>query len=75
MIIFNINTKNLIHKLNYHTFIVKYLTLLNDGRLVSGSGDKSIIIYNKLTYQPDLIIKEHNNEVNLCYPIKFRNFS
>ena len=33
---------------------------MKDGRLVSGSADKSIIIYNKKTYQPDLIIKEHN---------------
>jgi len=34
---------------------------MNDGRLVSGSGDNSIIIYNKKTYQPDLIIKEHKS--------------
>jgi len=30
---------------------------------VSGSVDKSIIIYNKETYQPDLTIKEHNNSI------------
>jgi len=34
---------------------------MNDGRLVSGSIDCSIIIYNKTTYQPDLIIKEHSS--------------
>ena len=39
------------------------LTLLNDGRLVSGSVDGSIIIYNKETFKPDLVIKEHNNTV------------
>ena len=33
---------------------------MSDGRLVSGSDDHSIIIYNKKTYVPDLIIKEHN---------------
>jgi WD40 repeat protein len=38
---------------------------MNDGRLVSGSWDKSIIIYNKETYKPDLIIKEHSDMV--CY--------
>ena len=38
---------------------------MNDGRLVSGSRDKSIIIYNKETYKPDLIIKEHSDMV--CY--------
>ena len=28
-----------------------------------GSNDNSIIIYNKITYQPDIIIKEHNDSV------------
>ena len=37
---------------------------LNDGRLVSGSYDKSIIIYNKNTYQPDIIIKDHEDRIN-----------
>ena len=39
------------------------LSLLNDGRLVSGSTDNSIIIYNKLTFQPDIIIKDHNDYI------------
>ena len=39
--------------------------MLNDGRLVSGAQDNSIIIYDKNTYQPDLIIKEHSHAV-LC---------
>ena len=34
---------------------------MNDGRLVSGSNDGSIIIYNKETYKPDIIIKEHSS--------------
>ena len=38
---------------------------MKDGRLVSGSYDKSIIIYNKKSYKPDLIIKEHKDKV-LC---------
>ena len=37
---------------------------MNNGRLVSGSDDHSIIIYNKEAYKPDLIIKEHNALVN-----------
>ena len=44
---------------------------MNDGRLVSGSCDKSIIIYNKITFQPDLIIKEHNSY--LCNIIQLRS--
>ena len=61
---FNIELKEPIHKLNYHTDCVNCLTVMNDGRLVSGSRDNSIIIYNKETYKPDLIIKEHNYYVN-----------
>ena len=60
---FNIKLKNPIHKLNIHTSNVYCLTVLNDRRLVSGSGDKSIIIYNKKTYQPDIIIKEHSGSI------------
>ncbi len=60
---FNIKLKEPIHKLNLHTNIVYCLAILNDGRLVSGSNDNSMIIYNKVTYQPDLIIKEHTNSV------------
>ena len=52
-----------IHKLTNHSSSVFCLCVLNDGRLVSGSADKSIIIYNKDTYQPDLIIKKHNNYI------------
>ena len=55
--------KNPIHTLTNHTNSVYCLCLLNDGRLVSGSDDKSIIIYNKITYQPDIIIKEHNKGI------------
>ena len=65
---YNIKLKEPIHKLNIHTDEVYCLTLLNDGRLVSGSYDNSIIIYNKTTFQPDLIIKEHNDSI--CYIIK-----
>ena len=60
---YKIEMKNPVHKLTNHTSTVMCLCVLNDGRLVSGSYDKSIIIYNKITYQPDLIIKEHSNNV------------
>ena len=39
--------------------------LLKDGRMASCSYDYSIIIYNKNTYKPDLIIKDHSSNV-LC---------
>ena len=60
---FNIQLKNPIYNLKYHLNNVLCLTLLNDGRLASGSRDNSIIIYNKTTYKPDLIIKKHNKAV------------
>jgi len=60
---FDIKLKNPIHKLKAHTSCVYCLTVMNDGRLVSGSNDHSIIIYNKTTYQPDIIIKEHSSSV------------
>ena len=37
---------------------------MKDGRLISGSCDKSMIIYNKTNYQPDIIIKEHNDYIS-----------
>ena len=37
--------------------------MLKDGRFVTGSLDKSIIIYNNKTFKPDLTIKEHNGSV------------
>jgi len=58
---FDIESKEPIHILNNHTKCVFCLSILKDGRLVSGSLDKSIIIYNKETYQPDLTIKEHKD--------------
>ena len=61
---FNIKLRNPIHKLSYHTDRVYCLTILKDGRLVSGSKDKSIIIYNKETFKPDLTIKAHNGYVS-----------
>ena len=60
---YNISLKNPIHTLNYHTKSILCLSILNDGRLISGSYDSSIIIYNKITYKPDLIIKEHKDAV------------
>ena len=62
---YKIENKNPIHKLTNHTAVVLCLCVMKDGRSASGAGDYSIIIYNKITYQPDLIIKEHNDRV-LC---------
>ena len=62
---FNIKLRNPILKINIHTSYIHCLTILNDGRLVSGSYDQSIIIYNKITIRPDLTIKEQDSPI-LC---------
>ena len=49
--------------LNFHKDEIWCSTVLKDGRFVTGSNDKSIIIYNKKAFEPDLTIKEHNNAV------------
>ena len=61
---FNIKIKEPMYNLKEHTSDIYCLTVLKDGRLVSGSGDNSIIIYNKTTYKPDLIIKEFSNYIS-----------
>ena len=61
---FKIDIKGSLHTLNFHTSNVNCLAVLKDGRLASGSDDKNIIIYNKTTFQPDLIIKEHKSYIN-----------
>ena len=43
---FNMEIKEQIHILNYHTDCVLWLTVMNGWRLVSCSRDFSIIIYN-----------------------------
>jgi len=60
---YDISSKNPIHTLNYHKDSIFCLSILNDGRLISGSADNSIIIYNKTRYKPDLIINEHKGQV------------
>ena len=60
---FNIKDKQPKYILNYHTDWIRCSTILKDGRFVTGSNDKSIIIYNNKTFKPDLTIKEHNASV------------
>ena len=60
---FNIQSKKPLHKLNYHTDNVICSTVLKDGRFVTWSEDRSIIIYNNKTFQPDITIKEHSSDV------------
>ena len=56
---FDIKVKKPIHIIQAHEEYVSCATVLNDGRLATCSGDKSIIIYNKEKFNPELIINEH----------------
>lgn len=58
-------------ELNYHTKGLSHILVLKDGRLSSSSADNTLIIYNKESFQPDLIIKEHTDYVN--YHIQLEN--
>ena len=58
---FNIALKEPKYIIKNHTGPIRCSTVLKDGRLVTGSDDKSIIIYNKETFKPDLIINEHQD--------------
>ena len=66
----NIEFKTHITTLKIHTDWVNCLIILNDGRLVSGSIDKSIIIYNKETYKPNIIIQEHKDAIKCLIQLK-----
>ena len=63
-------SKNNLYTLSNHVDWITCLTILKDGRLASGSEDNSIIIYNKGTYQPDIIINEHKDCVNCLIQLK-----
>ena len=67
---FNIQLKEPIHKLKYHTSCINCSTVLNDGRFATGSDDSSIVIYNNKTFKPDLTIKEHSSYVNSLIQLK-----
>ena len=66
---YKIEVKNPIYTLNNHSNNVLCLIVIKDGRLVSGARDYKIIIYNKTTYHPDLIIKEHNGAICCICPL------
>ena len=51
-------------QLNYHKNVIRCATLLKDGRFATGSDDKSIIIYNNKTFQPDITINIHSDVVS-----------
>ena len=62
---FNISSNQLICKIKYGKNSIRSLCVLDDGTLVSGTFNGKIIIYNKITYKPDKIIKKFEGEIKL----------
>ena len=67
---FDIKNKKRFLKIKYHKKSIYCSTLLNDGRFATCSYDKSIIIYNKITFKPDITINEHTGSVNYILALK-----
>ena len=61
---FDIKLKEPIKKVKSHSSYIKSCTILNDGRIATGGYDRSIIIHNKETFEPDIIINEHEVDIN-----------
>ena len=55
--------KNNFKEIKYHHGSIYYLSELNDGRLISCSGDCCINIYKKDTFELQLSIKEHSSYI------------
>ena len=61
---FNIINRTPKNKLAYHGNNSIYTIIqLQDGRLASGGNDRSIIIYNQNTFEPEITIKEHSKGI------------
>ena len=62
------------YKLKYHgEKQIKTILHLYDGRLISGGENGFIIIYNKETFQPEIIIKEQTSNINHLIQLKDGN--
>ena len=58
-----INMKKCIKTINEHKNCINYLDKLKDGRLISCSDDNTVKVYKKKTFEDQLTIKEHSNNV------------
>ena len=70
----NLQNINNILTLNTHSSFITILKKLSDNRLLSSSIDSVIIIYNELTFKPEIYIKEHKNTIYYIELLKKKNF-
>ena len=59
---YNIENKNPIYNLQNNNSGIYWLCLLKDGRLVSCTSDRKIIIYNKNNFKSDIVIENEFND-------------
>ena len=57
------NLVNCVTKIKTHKDSISFLNILQDGRLISSSYDNIINIYNKNTFEVELSINEHSNNI------------
>ena len=63
----NINTININEK------CINYLKILDDGRLAIGVDNSDLIIYNKETFEPDIIIQNNLSSLLNFTQLKNKN--
>ena len=62
--------KNNFKTLKYHTNWISLLSQLNDGRLISSSGDYTLNIYKNNSFELQLSIKEHSSYIRAFTQLK-----
>ena len=67
---FNISKLTYESALSFHSLSITCIIQLNDGRLVSGSKDKRIIIYIKKIFTKSFEINEHTEEISSLLQLK-----
>ena len=67
---FNINKLTYESALSFHSLTITCIIQLKDGRLVSGSKDKRIIIYIKKIFTKSFEINEHTEEISSLLQLK-----
>ena len=72
---FNFENMNNIKTLNSNQGDILCLTILDDGRLAAGDSNSNLIIYNKETFNPDIIIKNNLHQLNNVIQLRNKNIA
>ena len=72
---FKIENMNNIKTINNNKGYIYCLKTLNDGRLAAGDSESNLIIYNKQTFNPDIIINNNLGYLNNFTQLKNKNIA